>query len=37
MCTELCAALVGVGIVLKSGSHYHLDKGNACGCSMTCW
>ena len=26
--TELCAALVGVGIVVKAGSHYHLDKGN---------
>ncbi|XP_065892542.1 protein strawberry notch homolog 1-like isoform X2 [Dysidea avara] len=23
---KLCAALVGVGIVVKAGSHYHLDK-----------
>ena len=28
--TELCAALVGVGIVLRSGSYYHLDKGTVC-------
>ena len=26
--TELCTALVGVGIIIKSGSQYLLDKGN---------
>ena len=27
---ELRTALVGVGIVIRSGTHYHLDKGNYC-------